>query len=156
MGQPQMGQMPLSGPMMGGPPIPTPLEITNLVDAHERYRETLTSRMETDWNLVTLTEFDAGDGYQSYTSNEPMTSYDKMTTTLSSGAVKIRIPVAKAQREKRERESAKERFLLGLLKANDERLGWLGEQSLLTTLSAFINLRGWYCGRCLLVKDENT
>jgi hypothetical protein len=156
MGQPPMGQMPLSGPMMGGPPIPTPLEITNLVDAHERYRETLTSRMETDWNLVTLTEFDAGDGYQSYTSNEPMTSYDKMTTTLSSGAVKIRIPVVKAQREKRERESAKERFLLGLLKANDERLGWLGEQSLLTTLSAFINLRGWYCGRCLLVKDENT
>jgi hypothetical protein len=156
MGQPPMGQTPLGGPPPGGPPIPTPQEITNLVDSHERYRETLTSRMESDWSLLTLTEFDAGEGYQSYTSNEPMTSYDKMTTTLASGTVKIRIPVVKAQREKRERESAKERFLMGLLKANDERLAWLGEQSLLTSLAAFVNLRGWYCGRCLLVKDETT
>ena len=92
MGQPPMGGPTMGGPPMGAPPIPTPLEITNLVDAHERYRETLTSRMESDWSLLTLTEFDAGEGYQTYTSNEPMTSYDKMTTTLAVSYTHLTLP----------------------------------------------------------------
>ena len=137
-------------------PIPTPSEITTLVDSHEMYREALRQRMEDDWDLLTLKEFDPGEGYRSYTSNEPMTYFAKMTASLAAGTLKIRIPVEKARLEKRERESGKERFFIGILKANDERLLGLGEPVLLDSLAAFINLRGWYCGRAMLVKDPLT
>lgn len=137
-------------------PIPTPAQITTLVDSHERYTEALRTRMESDWAMMILTPFDPGDGYQEYTSNEPMTFYAKMTSSLSSGKIKLEIPAARAKRAKREREAMKERFLIGILKANDERLLSLGEPRLQDSLGAFINLRGWYCGRSMLVKDIET
>ena len=137
-------------------PIPTPKQIIDLTDAHERYREPLSLRMEQDWGLVTLTEFDAGVGYRSYTSNEPLTFFDKMTTALASGKLKASIPTQRAKMDKREREAQKERFVVGMLKANDERLLRLGQPRLLNSLAAFINARGWYAGRCMLVKDPDT
>ena len=137
-------------------PIPTPKQIVDLTDAHERYREPLSLRMEADWDLLTLKEFDAGEGYRSYTSNEPMTFYEKMTTALSSGKMKASIPVQRAKVEKREREAQKERFVVGMLKANDERLLRLGQPRLLNTLAGHINARGWYAGRSMLVKDPET
>ena len=136
--------------------VPTPEQITRLVDNHETYTSDLRDRMERDWELLTLREFDAGDGYQSYTSNEPMTYYSKVVALLASAQLKVRIPVEKARREKRERESAKERYLVGILRANDERLLRLGQPPLLDTLAGFISLRGWYFGRVLLVKDQRT
>ena len=140
----------------GGYLVPTPQQITALVDSHERYTEDLRQRMESDWELAILTPFDAGEGYREYTSNEPMTYFSKITSALSSGKIKIRIPVEKARREKRERESAKERFIVGILKAADERLARLGQPSLQDQLAGFIDLRGWYCGRMMLVKDLET
>ena len=137
-------------------PIPTPEQIMALVDSHELYTEPLRQRMEADWELAILTEFDAGEGYQSYTSNDPMTYFAKMTSALASGKLKIRIPVERARREKRERESGKERFIAGILKANDERLALLGQPPLQESLSGFVNLRGWYCGRRMLVIDSTT
>ena len=133
--------------------IPTPAQITAMVDGHERYQEELRKRMEDDWALLILTPFDAGEGYREYTSNEPMTYFNRMTAALSSGKMKIRIPVARSNREKREREAGKERFILGIFKRNDERLLRLGQPTLLDSLASFVNMRGWYCGRNLLVID---
>ena len=137
-------------------PIPTAAEIVALVKAHELRAQRLHQRMEDDWDLVTLKEFDAGEGYEEYTSNEPLTFFTKITASLVAGEIYVEVPVQKSQKEKRERESTKERFIAGILKSNDERLAKLGEQSLLNNLASFVNLRGWYCGRRLLVKDPKT
>ena len=44
-------------------------DIINLVEDHADVTEPLRTRMDTDHNLYRLTPYDAGDGYQSYTSN---------------------------------------------------------------------------------------
>ena len=137
-------------------PIPTPAQITALVDDSERYSSLLQARMEEDWDLLTLEPFDAGKGYREYTSNEPLTYFGKMTSALASGELKVRIPTARARREKREREAAAERFYIGILEANDERLLGLGQPRLQDSLASLINLRGWYCGRSILVQDPVT
>ena len=143
---------------MGPPPVPvpTPEQLVALVDAQERYNDALRRRMEDDWDLLTLKPFDAGEGFQEYTSNEPMTYFAKITSALTSWKIKIRIPVQRAMRDQRERESAAERFYNGILTANDERLLSLGMPVLADILGSFINLRGRYCGRAMLVKDPQT
>ena len=52
----------IGGPQMAQIPIPTPGQIVELTDAHERYRQALVLRMEEDWELLILTPFDAGEG----------------------------------------------------------------------------------------------
>ena len=48
-----------------------PEDIIALVDGHYEATEPLRDRMEEDHALYRLTPYDAGEGYQSYTSNEP-------------------------------------------------------------------------------------
>ena len=48
-------------------------DIIDMVDSHYDVTEPLRSRMDTDHQLYRLEPYDAGDGYQSYTSNEPQT-----------------------------------------------------------------------------------
>ena len=139
-----------------GVPIPTPEQIMALTDSHERYRSDLRLRMESDWETLILTPFDAGEGYQEYTSNEPMTYFNKMVAMFTSGRLKLTVPTQRAQRGKREKQSRKERFMSGILKANDERLMLMGEDRLLDSLISYILMRGWYCGRAMLVKDVDT
>ena len=139
-----------------GVPVPTPGQIVKLVEAHERYASGLHQRMEDDWDLLTLKEYYPGEGYRSYTSNEPMTYYIKLVSFLVMALIKPRIPVEKAKKNKRTLSSAKERFISGILKANDERLLRLGELPLQTQLASYICSRGWFCGRSLLVKDPIT
>ena len=59
----------------------------------------------------------------------------------------------KKLRDERQRQDAKERFLIGVLRANDKRLAWLGEPGVQETLGAFVCLRGWYSGRAMIVTD---
>ena len=58
-------------------------DIIRLVEDHYDVTEPLRDRMDTDHNLYRLTPYDAGDGYQSYTSNEPQTYADKIISWLS-------------------------------------------------------------------------
>jgi hypothetical protein len=111
--------------------------------------------MEEDYALAVLDEFDAGEGYQSYTSTEPMAYFNKIVSLLASGEIKIRIPVSNKLKGERSRQDGKERFLIGIFKANDERLELLGQPSLLSTLAGFICIRGWFCGVAKLIKDES-
>lgn len=139
-----------------GVPFPTAGQITKLHDAHELYATALHARMERDWDQLILREYDAGEGYRSYTSNEPMTYFNKHVSFLTMATIKPRIPVEKAKKEKRTLSSGKERFISGILKANDERLLRMGELPLQTQLATYIDIRGWFCGRALLVKDPVT
>ena len=131
-----------------------PEEITALVDNHYDQTEPLRSRMDDDHKLYRLEEFDAGEGYQSYTSNEPQVYADKLISWMTTAELIIRIPYGNSEREQRENNDSKEKFLAGLLKAADERLINRFQPTVRQQMAWFITLRGWYAGRALLVKDD--
>lgn len=112
--------------------------------------------MDADHNLYRLSPFDAGDGYQSYTSNEPQTYADKIISWLAGSDMIVRIPPAGNPRNSREVNNDKERFIIGALKSANERLMKRLQPCLQDQLSWYTTLRGWYAGRALLVKrDDN-
>tara|TARA_R100000808_G_scaffold4401_1_gene14562 strand:+ start:2830 stop:4692 length:1863 start_codon:yes stop_codon:yes gene_type:complete len=131
-----------------------PEEIIALVDNHYDLTEPLRTRMDDDHKLYRLEEFDAGEGYQSYTSNEPQVYADKLISWLSSSEMVVRIPYANSKREDRENNDAKEKFILGLIKAADDRLVDRFQPTIRHQMGWFITLRGWYACRALLVKDD--
>ncbi len=133
----------------------TPEEIIALVDNHYDLTEPLRSRMDDDHKLYRLDEFDAGEGYQSYTSNEPQVYADKLIAWMTSAEMVVRIPYGNSDREQRENNDSKEKFLIGLLKAADERLIMRMQPGLRQQMAWFIALRGWFSGRALLVKDDD-
>jgi len=131
-----------------------PEEIIALVDNHYDLTEPLRTRMDNDHKLYRLEEFDAGEGYQSYTSNEPQVYADKLISWLSSAEMVVRIPYGNSEREDRENNDAKERFLIGLLKAANDRLVDKLQPTVRHQLAWFVVLRGWYAIRALMVKDD--
>ena len=129
-------------------------EITKLVDNHYDATYPFRNRMQSDYDLYRLNPYDAGDGYESYTSNEPRTYADKIVSWLAGAELSIRIPNIEEAREQREMNDAKEKFLIGVLTGADERLRRRLEPSLRESLAWYITLRGWYAGRALLHKDS--
>ena len=132
-----------------------PEDIINKVETHYDSTEPLRSRMESDYSIYRLDPYDAGDGYQSYTSNEPSTYADKIISFLSSSEMVARIPNLTEDREKRENNNKKERFFLGALRHADERLTRQMKPTLKAQMSWFITLRGWFAGRALIMKDKD-
>jgi hypothetical protein len=112
--------------------------------------------MDADHNLYRLSPFDAGDGYQSYTSNEPQTYADKIISWLAGSDMIVRIPPAGNPRNSREVNNDKERFIIGALKSANERLMKRLQPCLQDQLSWYTTLRGWYAGRALLVKRDDS
>ena len=133
-------------------------DIVRMVEDHYEATEPLRQRMDTDHQLYRLEPYDAGDGYQSYTSNEAQTYADKIIAWLTTADLIVRIPPSGNPRNSREVNNEKERFLIGALRAADERLCMRLNPPLQSQLAWYIALRGWYAGRALLVKrnDEET
>ena len=131
-------------------------DIISLVDSHYDATAPLRSRMDADHNLYRLSPFDAGDGYQSYTSNEPQTYADKIISWLAGSDMIVRIPPAGNPRNSREVNNDKERFIIGALKSANERLMKRLQPCLQVQLSWYTTLRGWYAGRALLVKRDDS
>ena len=130
-------------------------DIINKVETHYDSTEPLRSRMEADYSLYRLDPYDAGDGYHSYTSNEPSTYADKIISFLTSSEMIVRIPNVSEEREAREANNTKERFFLGSLRQANERLMKQLKPSIKAQLSWFISLRGWYAGRALIMKKDD-
>ena len=131
--------------------------ILDLVEGHHEATQSLRNRMDLDHQLYRLEPYDAGDGYQSYTSNEPQTYADKIISWLSGAEKIVRIPPAGNPRNNRETNNDKERFIIGAFKSANERLAKRLLPDLQSQLSWYIAIRGWYAGRSLLVKrDEET
>ena len=129
-------------------------QIAKLVEDHHDATYPFRDRMQDDYDMYTLTPYDAGDGYESYTSNEPRTYADKIISWLASAELVIRIPNLESIRDQREMNDAKEKFLIGVLTGADERLRRRLQPSLREQLAWFISMRGWYAGRALLHKDS--
>ena len=132
-----------------------PEEIIALVDSHYDSTEPLRTRMDDDHKLYRLEEFNAGEGFQSYTSNEPQVYADKLIAWMTSAEMVIRIPYGNSQREDRENNDSKEKFLIGLMKAADDRLISKFQPVVRNQMAWFITLRGWFAARALLVKDDD-
>mgnify|MGYP005811686661 CR=1 FL=1 len=111
-------------------------------------------RMEDDYSLYRLNSYKVPDGYQSYTSNAPKIFADKIVSFLSESNRIVRVAQGMSE-EMRERESAKEKWLIGCLNLADERLRKQGHPSVKEQLSFYTVIRGWYCGRAVLNKYPN-
>ena len=132
-----------------------PEDIIELVESHYDATEPLRQRMQDDHALYRLEPYDAGEGYQSYTSNDPQTYAEKVIGWITGAEMTVRIPHDGAEPELRERNDMKERFLIGVLRAADERLGRLMLPTLRDQIGWYSVLRGWYAGRALLAKRED-
>ena len=129
-----------------------PEDIIALVDAHYDATEPLRQRMQDDHALYRLEPYDAGEGYQSYTSNEPQTFAEKVIGWVSGADMTVRIPHDGADADLRGRNDMKERFLIGIEKAANERLCKMMLPELRDQLAWYSAIRGWYAGRALLAK----
>ena len=109
------------------------------------------SRMEEDYGLYRMNDYDAGEGYQSYTSNAPRILADKIMSYLSQASMAVRVNLA-ANHEARESGVMKEKFIIGSLNLADERMERLGQPGIRQQLAFFLTLRGWYSGRAVLNK----
>ena len=130
-----------------------PESIIDKVDAQYESTEPLRNRMDKDYSIYRLDPYDAGDGYQSYTSNEPSTYADKIISFVVQSEMVARIPNTAEKEEQRKANNMKERFFLGALRSADERLKKASMPSIKNQLAWYICMRGWYAGRALLMKD---
>ena len=131
-----------------------PSEIIDMVEAHYTSTYPLRDRMEQDHKLYRLDPYDAGDGYRSYTSNEPQVMADKIISWLTSAEMVVRIPFSGNERDQRDADNQKERFLTGVLKAADENLSMRLLPPIRDQMAWYVTLRGWYAGRALLIKNK--
>jgi hypothetical protein len=129
-----------------------PEDIIALVEGHYDATEPLRQRMQDDHALYRLEPYDAGEGYQSYTSNEPQTFAEKVIGWITGADMTVRIPHDGADPDLRERNDLKERFLIGIERAANERLCHMMLPELRDQLSWYSAIRGWYAGRALLAK----
>ena len=129
-----------------------PEDIIALVEGHYEATEPLRTRMEDDHAIYRLEPFDAGEGYQSYTSNEPKTFANKIMEWVSGAEMTVRIPHNGLDVDLRDKNDQKEKFLIGILRAADDRLCNLLMPSIRDQLAWYTAIRGWYAGRSLLVK----
>tara|TARA_R110000824_G_scaffold45667_1_gene131938 strand:- start:7478 stop:9337 length:1860 start_codon:yes stop_codon:yes gene_type:complete len=129
-----------------------PEEIVDLVESHYDSTEPLRQRMQDDHALYRLEPYDAGEGYQSYTSNEPQTYAEKVISWIAGADMTVRIPHNGADMDLREKNDLKERFLIGIEKSANERLCKMMLPELRDQLAWYSAIRGWYAGRALLAK----
>ena len=132
-----------------------PEDIIALVEGHYEATEPLRTRMEDDHAIYRLEPFDAGEGYQSYTSNEPKTFANKIMEWVSGAEMTVRIPHNGLDVDLRDKNDQKEKFLIGILRAADDRLCNLLMPSIRDQLAWYTAIRGWYAGRSLLVKSSD-
>ena len=132
-----------------------PEDIVRLVDSHYTATEPLRQRMQDDHSLYRLDPYDAGEGYQSYTSNEPHNYAQKVIGWIAGAEMTVRIPHDQADPELRDRNDLKERFLIGITKSADERLCRMMMPTIRDQLAWYASLRGWYAGRAILAKNKD-
>ena len=112
------------------------------------------TRMEQDYGLYRMNAYDAGTGYQSYTSNAPRILADKIISYLTNAQMSIKVPMT-AKVDDRSAGNKKEKFVIGALNLADERMQRYGQPSIREQIAFYITLRGWYAGRAMLNKHED-
>jgi len=135
--------------------VPTVKEILEMVEEKDINTASLRTRWANDlalWNLEPYTG--AGTGYKNFTSNEPGTNGQKGISMLAGAKIMLQVPQMNSEggddRDARDADNDKEKFLRGSFKANDERLVNNNQQTLQQALAFGLTIRGTTCGRALL------
>ena len=95
------------------------------------------TRMEQDYGLYRMNAYDAGTGYQSYTSNAPRILADKIISYLTNAQMSIKVPMT-AKVDDRSAGNKKEKFVIGALNLADERMQRYGQPSIREQLAFYI------------------
>lgn len=141
--------------------MPSRDDIVEMVGEHERDVEPLRRRMEADYSRYRLIPHvnmnrETGQVLEHlavYTSNAPRVFADKIISWLTLAELLLRVPHVEAGGHEPEIDNLKERFAIGNLRANDERLKRLLQPSLRGQLGFYATVRGGYIGgRALLAK----
>ena len=132
-----------------------PEDVISLVEKHEGETSSLRQRFRDDYDLYRLSEYKGEEGYEIYTSNEPMTYADKIIAWIIGAELIIRINNIEGPRSDREINDAKERFFIGSLRAADERLVLRLLTPVKDQLAFHSTVRGWLAGRALIVKRKD-
>lgn len=111
------------------------------------------TRMEEDYDLYSLKPYDAGDGYQSYTSNQPRVVADKIISWLNDSRMVVKAPNSQKVSEK-DSGDTKEKYIVGAINMADDRLVARGMLPVKNQMAAHIVLRGWFAGRAVLNKKN--
>lgn len=112
------------------------------------------ARMESDYGLYRMNSYDAGAGYQAYTSNAPRILADKIISYLTSANMSIRVNMSATVAD-RSPGTKKEKLAIGSLNLADERMQRIGQPTLREQIAFYAVLRGWYAGRALLNKRKD-
>ncbi len=130
-------------------------QIDNLLDKIKRRFEAegfkqVRRRMEEDYSLYRMNPYDAGEGFQSYTSNTPKVLADKIMAYLTTSSMVVRVPNEGKDEQARIIGANKEKWVIGALNLADERLLRMGQPNAREQLSFHIALRGHFAGRSVL------
>ena len=74
-------------------------KIIQLVEDKETELSDIRTQMESDFDLLTLEEFSAKKGYESYTSSQPRNFFDKVTDALNRASLSIQIKLPEDAKE---------------------------------------------------------
>jgi len=127
-------------------------QIIQLVTDKETELSELRTQMEEDFGLLTLEEYEAESGYETYTSSQPRNFFEKVTDAVNRAemSIQIKIPEDEGDEKKRRAASTGELFLFGALNAIDRNLRRRGEPPLRESLAFLESLRGWLTIRALV------
>jgi hypothetical protein len=132
-------------------PFDTIDEIKKVISNAEDNMTELVQRWDDDFDLLTLVEYDAKKGYESYTSPSPRNFHKKILDGLNRAAVTIQIKMPEGANENdRENASLGELFIHGGLNAADRLLTKRGEPTLRRGIAHFASIRGWFAVRSLV------
>lgn len=136
--------------------MPTPDEIVEQVREREGAHSTLRQRMEDDWDMYRLAEYNPDDeDITPFTSSDPQTFANKIISWLSSAKRITRVPIGDKFRQEREATTLRERFCKGALQSANDRLVHMLRPSLQSQLAWYCSIRGMYAGRSVLVKRSD-
>lgn len=140
----------------------TPEHVVRLVESAKTARADLRERFEKDfktyqgvWSDSRWPDGALPEGYDSYTSNGARTFADRIIGMLIAAEMNVQIPMEGNNEEERKVNEKKEQFILGALRQVDNAQVKRMLPKLKAQLAFYIPVRGWYCGRALLVKQED-
>ncbi len=132
-------------------------KIQQLIKDKEDELGSLHTIMSSDFDLLTLKEYEAEAGYESYTSSAPRNFFDKVIDGVNRAelTIQIRLPEDASEKDRRG-ASVGELYLLGALNEIDRNFRNMGEPLLREQMAYYIGLRGWIGLRVLVypLKDR--
>lgn len=135
-------------------------QIKQRVNRHDNATKNRRDLMEDDYDLWRLEWKDGrdeaqADDYETYTTNEPKTYFNKMVAIISSAVMTIRIPQSAKPKAEREIDNTKEQFIRGAFRSGDDWLKKRGMPEFIDQVASLAALRGFSCGRAMFVKGKD-